>query len=593
MELTKKEARIESVKTLCTNVIPYFEKTFFNRYIEDYKNYLWYVGDRQSMIDDWQTNIFFPMIPAIVDTMYASMYDSKIKFNVSGDWVKWTDDLLNHAFDYKHSGKDALMDSIKECLITGKWYLKPIFLKYRDKKVVRGIDYGHEVKRPMLDYVSIFNVFYDYNTTLQDSAFTIERYILNRKQILKRYSSKVEKTDNPDFSTTGYIDWILKDEKTERYSEYDINRVRHIIAFDSYISKNNLSTVIPIQTRTQTAQTDNTIEWRNSLYGIDFAKNKVFEVIEYNDDEWTTVLIDGKLLYMGPKQINTDSTIITDINFSKIPWTSDSTWVATNLSELQGITNTLYNIFLDNLKMQMAPMFEQVWGLNQMLGKKNRIKYEPYKVIPTNTPWSMRRLELGIWGFEPINVIQFIESFAEKRSWVNEYIMWGQGKVERIAGWVDLIFNQYKSKLMPLTNSINNAMWYIAKMFLLMYGINFEEKELQELWLVDKLDYKVFLDERNVSFHLSSLSLLSEEEGIKNLTESLKTLSPFLQTPEGSALNVDELVKGILKREVDVDKILQKEKKPAGPVAPWWAPTWTPPEATWDLMNKINNLQFN
>ena len=79
--------RVSSVKDLCKNVIPYFETTFFNRYIEDYKNYLWYTGDRGQVIESWQTNVFFPMIPAIVDTMFASMYDSKIRFRVEWEWV--------------------------------------------------------------------------------------------------------------------------------------------------------------------------------------------------------------------------------------------------------------------------------------------------------------------------------------------------------------------------------------------------------------------------------------------------------------------------------------------------------------------------
>ena len=238
-----------------------------------------------------------------------------------------------------------------------------------------------------------------------------------------------------------------------------------------------------------------------------------------------------------------------------------------------------------------------------MLGKKNKITYSPYRVIPTNTPWSLRKIELGVAWFEPINTIQFIEQFAEKRSWVNEYIMWGQGKVERIAGWVDLIFNQYKSKLMPLTNSINNAMWFIAKEFLLMYAINYTEEELKNLGLIDKLDLATFLNEKNVTFHLSSLALLSEEEGIKNLTESLQVLWPYLTWPNGSNINTEELIKGILKRDIDVDDILKKEEPAAPapwagwpPVAPWagWFPNipWVGWEAPVEIASKIANLDI-
>lgn len=575
------ETRVDGIKALCRNVIPYFEQTFFNRYIDDYKNYLGYTGDRQGMIEDWQTNVFFPMIPAIVDTMFASMYDSKIKFNVEWDWLAWTDKLLNHAFDYEHTGKDSLMECIKETLITGKGYLKPTFMKYKDPKVVNWVDYWFEVKRPTLNYVSIFNVFYDYNTTLQNSTFTIERYIMSRKQILKTYWAKLNNVD-----PAAYIKSICDMKDKDRYSEYDVNRIKHIISYEDKITSWKLNTIIPTYQVSNANNTENSsIENRNNVYAIDFNKNSVYEVIEYNDDEGTVVLIDGNMLFKKKAEIKTTSTLFTDISFNKTPWTSDSTWVSTNLWPLQWIVNTLYNIYLDNLKIQISPMFEQVGWLNQMLGKKNKITYAPYKVIPTNTPWSLRKIDLWVAWFEPINTIQFIEQFAEKRSGVNEYIMWGQGKVERIAGWVDLIFNQYKSKLMPLTNSINNAMGFVAKMMLLMYWINYTEQELKELGLEDPLDFNRFLDERNVSFHLSSLALLSEEEGIKTLTESLSNLWPYLQWPNGMNINTKELIKWILKRDIDVDDILEPEEveTPAG-----W-PTW----GAGKLENMINNLNVN
>lgn len=569
-------SKVEAVKDLCRNVIPYFEQTFFNRYIEDYKNYLGYTWDRQAQIEDWQTNVFFPMIPAIVDTMFASMYDSKIKFNLSGEWIEWTDKLLNHAFDYNGTWKNSLMESIKECLVVGKGYLKPVFVKYKDSRIVGDTDYGQVVKRPMLRLAGVFNVFYDYNTTLEDSPFTIERYIMSEKQITKNYAAKLKQENARE-----YIKSVCAIESKDRYSEYDPNRVKHIIAYEDMIDKNNLSTVIPTRSNRQSNTiVEDSIDNRNNLYAIEFKKNSVYEVIEYNDEDITMVLVDGNLLFQKKTELKTNSNLFVDISFNKIPGTSDSTGVATNLAGLQWITNTLYNVFLDNLKVQIAPMFEQVWGLNQMLGKKNKITYAPYKVIPTNTPGSLRKIDLWVGGFEPINTIQFIEAFAEKRSGVNEYIMWGQGKVERIAWGVDLIFNQYKSKLMPLTNSINDAMWFVAKMFLLMYATNYTPEELTKLGLAGELDFRKFLDEKNVTFQLSSLSLLSEEEGIKNLVESLQQLWPYIQWPNGMNINTKELVKGILKRDIDVDDILQPEEKQA-------------PEAGGeDLGNLINKLNI-
>ena len=76
------EQHVKKVMDLARLVIPYFERTFFNRYIQDYKDYLGYKADRQREIEDWQTNVVFTSTAGLVDTMYASIYDSKLKFGV-------------------------------------------------------------------------------------------------------------------------------------------------------------------------------------------------------------------------------------------------------------------------------------------------------------------------------------------------------------------------------------------------------------------------------------------------------------------------------------------------------------------------------
>jgi hypothetical protein len=216
---------------LCRNVILYFEKTYFNRYIEDYKTYLCYTWDRKKDIKEWQSNVFFPMTSWIINTMYSNMYDSKIKFNL--EWgIEWTETLLNRSFDYSNKGKEAIWDAIKEGIIVGKWYVKPIMVKRKEKKVVKWKDYGKEFKLPMLQYISVFNLFYDYNSWLYDSPFTIERYILSRKWIKDKYLAEIEKAGKD----IAYIDSILTKEP-QRFSEYDPNRVNHILSYWELINK--------------------------------------------------------------------------------------------------------------------------------------------------------------------------------------------------------------------------------------------------------------------------------------------------------------------------------------------------------------------
>lgn len=594
----------QAVIDICSNVIPYFTNTFFSRYVNDYKLYLWYKWDRAKKILPWQTNINMPIVPAIVDTMYSSMYDSKMKFNLNG-WVEWQDVLLNKAFDYKNNWRNVLLQSVKEAIITGKWFLKAYFNHHTDKIIINWTDYWATVKRPELSYISIFDVFYDYNSSIEDSPFQIERHILSRKSIMKRYKSLITKavknwTLNEQMAES-YIDWVLKDKDCRRFSNYDYNRVRNILAYEDLIVKEMKDTNAYIDTTVWernkatnwaiwVAEQHSSIDHLNNIFWVDFDTNKVYEVIEYRDDNNFTVIIDGKKLF-NKKESNIVRTLF-DISFNAIPWTSDSTGIASNIWDIQTMINTLQNIFLDWLKMNTSPMYEQVGWLNQMLWNKNKVVYEPFKIIPTNTAWALKKIEMWLWWFEPVNAVQFLEWVAEKRVWVNEYIIWGQGKVERVSGWVDLIYNQYKSKLMPVTNSVNQAMAWVAKAFLIMYATYFTKDELNELWLTEDFNVKDLINEEWVTFQLTSLALLEKEEWIKHLMDNLWALSQFVMWSNWPNINTKELVRAILTKEVDIDKLVpESEPKPQFSPSQWQQDQWQSQQfPSWSLSAMAENI---
>jgi hypothetical protein len=59
-----------------------------------------------------------------------------------------------------------------------------------------------------------------------------------------------------------------------------------------------MSTVLSATARQQTTvESQESIDTHNNVFAVDYEKNKVYEVIEYSDDDYVTVLIDGKLLY--------------------------------------------------------------------------------------------------------------------------------------------------------------------------------------------------------------------------------------------------------------------------------------------------------
>jgi len=560
---------------LAKQVIPYFEKTFFTRYIQDYKDYLWYTWDRKREIEEWQTNVVFPLVSWMVDTMYASIYDSKFKFNVSTDWIDGTDKLLNHSFDYEWRGRNAVMSASKEAIITWKGYIEPYLINMQEKKKVKWKNYGKKIKVPVIDYLSIFDVFYDYSKRLEDSPFTMKRSILSRKAILKKYNNLIDESK---------IDAILSDEKwIYRYSNCDYNRVKHIIAYEELVWSNKKLLTNVANTPRQEApyNTWESIDSMNNIFAVDFTKNKVYEVIEYSDDDGITVLVDWKGLVTQPRKLWMDWVLIQSISFNEIPWINDSLWIASKNRHAQMISNTLFNIYLDNLKMWIAPMFESVGWMNQFLGTSNKFKYEPYKVYSTNTPNSLRKIDLTINWFEPVNAIQFISTYSKENSWISEYVMWVQGKVERVSSGTDMLLNAFKSRLMPLVNSINTAMWNIGKILLLIYATYFKLEELRKLWLEWELDYERFLDESNVNFRMTSLALLEEEEQLEYLMNNLPTISWLSQWEDGKpTVNVKELLTAILTKKVDITKILTPSEPPQQEEVPWIDMWPTSPEPT-------------
>ena len=606
----------QKVMDICSNVIPYFTSTYFSRYVADYKMYLWYKWDRAKQILPWQTNIVIPLIASIVDTMYASMYDSKMKFNIldkGKDWIEGTkgkDTILNKAFDYNNNWREAILSTIKEAIITGKGFVKPYFNSYQEDIIINDHNYGKTIKRPELTYLSVFDVFYDYNSNIDDSPFFIERHILSRATILKRYLAIIDKQKGEN--GVAYIDSIIAKD-WQRYSDYDYNRVRSILAYEDTIIKNSKITTVDMWStvweRNKAESVHETLGWvggssiehLNNIFWVDFEKNKVYEVIEYNDEDNFTVLIDGVKLF-SKKQKNIMNKIY-DVSFNEIPGTSDSTGIASNIGDLQLMINTLQNMFLDGLKMDTAPMYEQVGWLNQMLWNKNKIVYEPFKIIPTNTAWALKKIEMWLGWFEPINAVQFLEGMAEKRVWVNEYIIGWQGKVERVSGWVDLIFNQYKSKLMPLTNAVNQAMGRISKSFLIMYATYYSQDELIKLGLEWEMDIAELINEDDITFQLTSLALLEKEEGIKHLLDNLWAIGNFMWGIDTPNINSKELIKAILTKEVDLDLLMPDDKQvpgfapQQGQQAPpqWGMPAmpqeWAPAPQQDEIAALINNLQ--
>jgi len=104
---------------LIQNTVMEFENYVFPKYLDNYKVYLWFVLERMSQIESWQSNVDYPLVAATVDTMFANLYDFWYKFNVEDDKLR---EFCNRAFDFRQCWKQTIASVWKEAILVWKWF---------------------------------------------------------------------------------------------------------------------------------------------------------------------------------------------------------------------------------------------------------------------------------------------------------------------------------------------------------------------------------------------------------------------------------------------------------------------------------------
>jgi hypothetical protein len=287
----------------------------------------------------------------------------------------------------------------------------------------------------------------------------------------------------------------------------------------------------------------------------------------YTDSEDMYYYVDWILLFEWKKTHNIWE--IREVRYSIIPWTWNSQWVSDKVWWLQYMLNWLWNAYLDNTKMLLSDMYEVVW--NSPFVRNWKIDFKKFWAFRVNQHNSVRRMEMWVKEFSPLNYIQSGVEIWQQISWVNQYIMWWQWRAERVSGWVDLILNQYKSKLTPLTDSINQMMSDVARSWILIYLKYFTSSELLKLWInivnidndkwkqiwftVNWIDVKDLLDEDNISFSFDALHKIELENKRAALKENFQYVLQYAQ----NKTNLPEYMKAILWFDFDIDKIFLDE----------------------------------
>jgi hypothetical protein len=175
---------IDDVKSIIWQTLIEFHNHEFRKYIQNYKKYLGFVHDRLSSIDPWQSNVDYPLVASVVDTMFGNIFDFGYEFGINDSVLK---KLCSDAFDFRNSGRETFKEVAKEILITGKGYVKDYFIKEKEENSFFGKKIETELKTPSMHYISIFDVLYDRAKGLTNSPFKIIRTFATAEEIKSKY----------------------------------------------------------------------------------------------------------------------------------------------------------------------------------------------------------------------------------------------------------------------------------------------------------------------------------------------------------------------------------------------------------------------
>jgi len=123
----EKQDHLRDVKQIIDDTIVDFHNFEFPKYIGNYKKYLGFVADRLSSIEHWQTNVDYPLVATVVDTMFGNIFDFGYEFGINEPKLK---KLCIESFDFRGTGKKVFKEVTKEILIHKIWFLWSCFTKH-------------------------------------------------------------------------------------------------------------------------------------------------------------------------------------------------------------------------------------------------------------------------------------------------------------------------------------------------------------------------------------------------------------------------------------------------------------------------------
>lgn len=577
----KEKDKINNIRQIITDTILDFHNYEFPKYIHNYKQYVWFVAWRLKYIEGWQTNISYPLIATIVDTMYSSVYDFGYQFGVEDSKIARQ---LEEAFDFRGIGKQVFKDGAKELLITGRTFTRDYLIEEDIEDMYFDEKFSSKIKMPSLQHISVFDVFYERVKGIRNSPYKIYRSWMTLDGIkstiipllLKEYPVNLREGKKKELAE---IIKSCKDKGKTRFSAYDYNPVKHLVSY-AHLSQEwveasfyNLSECSKSSDLNPMSDSDLNDETSKNLY-LNSDKSS-YEYVEYFTETERYFFINW--YYIGKVKKPRWISDIHEAAIGVIPGTSIASGLSDQLSTLQDIQTTLWNSFLDNVKLLLGPMFE-ISG-NTPMSKTGKLDFKAFKAIRSQGAGTVQRIQLWSDAYIPLQFMDKVQWSADLRAGTNNYVTGWAGAIERVELGITQKQNAYDQKLKPVNDAMDQMWSSIARAWLQMLLKYFTIEELAEYGIeiektyddnnkftgiiVNGIELKNILDERKINFSYTSM----EKNKKSMIRETFITQLPALLQYAPGSINMEQVGKILMDMDYDPDNIfLNKKAIPSGAV---------------------------
>lgn len=516
-------------------------------------NYLKWHPNRSAMV--------YPLIEAAHDTYISNLYDSDTTSKAipreEADIAKAEDaqDFFDWAYSVARADEEKELIRNEAALIGTSYGLSAVVQQedyYKldwDNVVIEDSD----VYLPYAEHISALQMYVEPSTkNFYKARYKVIRKIMSLNEIEHKYDWWVDFDKMEDDIA---LRQLLMDSE-DYISRHDFTKIYNIKAYqNSYIQ----SAIKYWQEHEENLLEGDFID--DNMFQVDYATDKLCEVIEYWEKEKLVIMVNGYVIYDGVNPYGLDP--FWCVTYEKRPGTHFGVGIGQKLMSHQRQVNTAWNAVNDAINMHIRPMYTAVkWAVRDAQGMPlERIKYKDGHVVYTDNP------NVSNWGIEPLQTIDYNiisltirhiqDLLAESQEIIgtNSYVQGGQGKVERSFGAVNARLGVTRSRLQPLIKSMNRFdekmfhVWLVTSSMLMKdwVVVRILGEDDIEGWKTIKT--KDLLNKFDVVVENEAVRQATKLERAQVMIQSLQTILPNLYDQVTGMPIAD--VKGIIKFAVE------------------------------------------